>query len=96
MIKHIVMWKVKETNKKANTQRIKEILEALPTQIPEIIKLEVGINVNTGAAAYDVVLYSAFDSVDALNIYQDHPAHQKVKEFIGSVVSERAVVDYER
>ncbi len=62
MIKHIVMWKLKdeaEGNSKAeNAKIIKNSLEDLKGKINEIVHLEVGIDVNKSEQAYDVVLYS--------------------------------------
>lgn len=97
MITHIVLWKIKETkiSKEENILRIKEILEALPSKIKEIVCFEVGINFNTDATAFDVSLYSTFENQESLDKYQKHPAHQKAVLFIKSVASERAVSDYE-
>lgn len=97
MIKHIVMWTIKESaGKKEEIQKeIKLRLEAMPEKISEIKELEVGIDFKQSAAAYDVVLYSVFESKETLEAYQVHPDHENVKEYIGSVVDKRAVVDYE-
>jgi Stress responsive A/B Barrel Domain. len=54
--------------------------------------MEVGINYNPGG--YDVVLYSEFNDHDALETYQMHPEHIKVREFIHSVIENRVVADY--
>jgi hypothetical protein len=54
--------------------------------------MEVGINYNPGG--YDVVLYSEFDDHDALESYQIHPEHLRVKEFIHNVIISRVVADY--
>jgi hypothetical protein len=97
MIVHIVFWKVKETkvSKEENLVRIKEILETLPSKINEIIDFEVGGNFNPDTTAFDISLYSTFKSKEDLEKYQVHPDHQKAVRFIKSVVSERAVSDYE-
>ena len=96
MVKHIVMWKLKEfaegADKKANAIKMKKMLEALRGVIPGAYKMEVGINYNP--AGYDVVLYSEFNDHDALEGYQIHPEHLRVKEFIHKVISDRAVADY--
>ena len=98
MIVHIVFWKIKETkvSKEENIIRIKEVLEALPSKIKEIIGFEVGLNFNSDSSAFDVSLYSTFNSQDDLEKYQMHPDHQKAVLFIKSVASERAISDYER
>ncbi|MDH4099716.1 MAG: Dabb family protein [Nitrospirota bacterium] len=99
MIKHIVMWKMKDyawgAGKTDNIRKMKALLEALPAQIKEIKALEVGVNVVASDAAYDVVLYTEFASLDALATYQKHPEHVKVAGFIKEVVIDRKVVDYE-
>lgn len=98
MIKHIVMWKLKDfaegKNKIENAKEIKVMLENLKDKIEEIEFIEVGININPSEQAYDVVLYSEFKDEDALETYQRHPEHVKVGEFIGRVREERAVADY--
>ncbi len=98
MLKHIVMWKLKENaegkGRIKNALLMKEMLETLQSTIPEIGMIEVGINVNTSDAAYDVVLYSEFRDEDALAAYQVHPDHRKVAEFVGRINDHRVVVDY--
>ena len=100
MIIHIVMWKLKESAegvlKEKNAEIMKVELEALKDKISFINKIEVGINFNESDAAYDVVLYSEFDSKEALNEYQKHPEHLKVGGFVGKVTEKRVVADYER
>ncbi|WP_297439556.1 Dabb family protein, partial [uncultured Clostridium sp.] len=78
MIKHIVMWTVKEENRIENMQKMKRDLEALKSEIKEIVEIEVGIDINRSQAAYDLVLYSTFKSLEDLNAYQVHPKHQAV------------------
>jgi hypothetical protein len=96
MVKHIVMWKLKPfaegENKKTNAIKIKKKLENLQGIIPGAFKIEVGINYSPGG--YDVVLNSEFNDHDALETYQMHSEHIRVKEFINLVASDRAVADY--
>ena len=99
MIKHIVMWKLKDNaegnDKVENAKIIKEELEALKKEVKEIKSIEVGVNIVSGEQAYDVVLYSEFENIEDLNAYQKHPAHLRVGEFVGKVREDRVVVDYE-
>ena len=44
---------------------------------------------------YDLALYSIFKDKASLDGYQVHPEHLKVKEFVHSVITDRAVVDFE-
>ena len=99
MLKHIVLFKLKPSAEGAgmeeNAKRIKRDLEALTAVIPQIRKLEVGINCVPGDAAYDLAIYSEFANEADLGIYAKHPEHVKVAEFVGKVRESRVVVDYE-
>lgn len=99
MIKHIVVWRLKElahgNNKATNARLIKEKLESLNGKIPGMIKMEVGIDYSASESSSDVVLYSEFVSRQALDGYQSHPGHKAVMPFIMEARSERRQVDYE-
>lgn len=99
MIKHIVMWRLKEeaagATKEENALKLKERLEALVDVIDSLHVAEVGINYNSSDAAFDVILYSEFDDKAGLESYQNHPEHLKIVDFVGEIRTDRAVVDYE-
>ena len=99
MIKHIVMFRLKESalgrSKNENLQELKILLESLQEKIPVVKCLEVGINMGKSASASDIALYSEFDDIQALENYRIHPEHVKVVEFIDNICSERRVADYD-
>jgi|TARA_Y100000310_G_scaffold93932_1_gene91570 hypothetical protein len=99
MIKHIVMWKLKDfaegMSKSENAKKMKDLLLSLKEKIDAINSMEVGINVNDNGENWDIVLYSEFENLDNLNIYMNHPEHKNVKEFISKVRLKRVAVDYE-
>ncbi|KAB1443336.1 Dabb family protein [Pseudodesulfovibrio senegalensis] len=99
MIKHIVMWKLKDNAEgaeaSANAVKMKEMLEGLRGRIPGLVNIEVGIEMVESVPECDVVLYSEIETREALEAYQIHPEHQACVAFIKNVVSERRVVDYE-
>lgn len=85
-----------EGNSKAiNAQKAKQMLEALNGKIPGLIKLEVGIDFSRTDSSSDIVLYSEFETREALENYQNHPDHLAVKQFIGAIRTERRIIDYE-
>ncbi|NKB37567.1 MAG: Dabb family protein [Gammaproteobacteria bacterium] len=98
MIKHIVMWKLKEeaegNDKDTNAKLMKEKLEAIANLVPGMLKLEVGFDLGLDATGYDVILYSEFENKAALAAYQEHPQHKAVFPFIGAVRESRVAVDY--
>jgi len=100
MIKHIVLWKLKDhaegKTRRENALQLKKELEKLNGTIPGLIHLEVGININVeGDDDSDVILYSEFENMDALEKYYPHPEHVKIKPFAQAIRSERRVIDYE-
>jgi len=99
MIKHIVFFGLAENaegkTKTENAGIIKSELENLANLIPEIQKIEVGINCpNAPKTNFDIALYSEFESLETLDIYQEHPEHKRVAAYIGKVRTSRAAVDY--
>lgn len=62
MVKHIVIWKLKEQShgntREQNAVLIKQMLEGLATIIPGIITMEVGIDISRTDMSGDIVLYS--------------------------------------
>ncbi|HCA55115.1 MAG TPA: hypothetical protein DEO95_06505, partial [Ruminococcaceae bacterium] len=94
MVKHIVLWKLKDDpDKQQNIDRMIEMLKALVGQVEGLVSIEMGYNFNP-ASDYDVALYATLKTPAALRHYQNHPAHVKCKEFIGMVTVSRAAVDY--
>ncbi len=92
MIKHIVMWKLRN---KADAEIIKDNLEALVGKIPGLLKLEVGIDFSDSEQSADVVMYSELENREALTAYQKHPEHQTVIPLLKAATVSRTVVDYE-
>ena len=94
MIKHIVMFKLKDRNKE-NIEKIVGALKTLEGNIDVLRSAEIGINITVSERSYDIVLTTEFDSRDALNSYGPHPKHLPVVDIVRSHCSESVVVDYE-
>jgi heme-degrading monooxygenase HmoA len=99
MIKHIVMWKLKDqaegADRATNAQEMKRRLDACANVVPGILKFEVMLAQPGLEATYDVVLYSEFESKEALAAYAAHPTHKAVAPFIGAIREARQCMDYE-
>lgn len=100
MIKHIVMFKLKEdfNGKTAyeNALEAKERLRNFTESIPTLKKLEVGINSKEAPQSnYDITLVCDFENIEGLNAYQVHPVHVEFGKFITEIREERACIDYE-
>ena len=94
MIVHIVIFKFKDENKEANLAEVTSRLNALAELIPTLNSIEVGVDFNQSERAFDLSLYSTFDTKEGLSKYAVHPEHLKVVELIKSVTTESKVVDY--
>lgn len=92
MVKHIVMWKLRD---KAGAAAIKQRLEALAGKIPGLLNIEVGIDFAGSEQAADLVLYAELENRQALDIYQNHTEHLAVVPLVKAAAVSRTVVDYE-
>ena len=99
MIKHIVLWKLKENaegkSASENAALIVEKFKTLKGNVPGLVDIESGVDFTRSAAAWDVGLVTAFNSKADLDFYQTFPAHVEIKNFIGKVSLDRCVLDYE-
>ena len=98
MVKHIILWKLKEdyteTEKQDIKAGIKAGLEGLKGQIPGLVDIKVNVN-PLESSNCDVMLDSTFEDEASLKGYSVHPAHvevanTKVRPFTAS----RTCMDY--
>ena len=99
MIRHIVMFKLKEfqtpAEKEAKMREIKERLEALKDKIDVLRMIRVDFNCNPDET-WDIILTTELATFEDVNTYANHPEHVAVaKGIIGPVKADRACVDYE-
>jgi quinol monooxygenase YgiN len=92
VIKHIVMWKLKNP---ADAAVFQAKLQSCSALVPGMHTFEVAIRRDDLKANVDVVLYSVFESKAALDAYQTHPQHQAVSAQLGPLREARSVLDYE-
>ncbi len=99
MIKHIVMWKLKEqaegADKAGNLARARALLESCAHITPGTLAFEVATAQSGLECTYDLMLYSEFADRAALDAYQNHPQHVAMKPFMGAIRLERQCMDYE-
>lgn len=98
MVKHIVLFKLKDevpvAEKLVVMNKFKEAIEALPSRISVIRKIEVGLNMNS-EETWHIALDSEFDTLDDLKLYATHPDHMAAGKIIAEAKESRACVDYE-
>ena len=99
MIKRMVMWKLKDSHegmsKDVLITKFKQKVEGLKSAVPEIKTMELGKSFSELPVAYDVSLYSEFDSKEDYEVFLKHPEHVKVGKFIRQIRTDVALVEYE-
>ena len=97
-IRHVVTWKLAaedEAERSAQAAEVARRLNALDGVVPQLLSISAGANVAYPEVNWDVTLVADFASVDAIDEYQVHPAHEEVAAYIRSVVASRVAVDFE-
>ena len=99
MVKHIILWTLKEMpeDEKALVKKgIKEGLEGLKGKIPGLIDIKVATVERLGSSTADVMLDSTFDSKESLEGYSKHPEHVAVaNEKVRPFTATRSCMDFE-
>ncbi len=93
MIRHVVLMKLTDP---ADAPEAKTRLEALAGKVPEILTLEVGLDVLRTDVSYDLWLITTHSSRETLAGYQAHPVHEEFRGWVGPRLAARAVVDSEQ
>ena len=91
MLRHIVMWTVREP---ADIAVFAAELNSCRGLVPGMREFDVGVRTEGCDATHDVVLVSTFDDAAALEAYVRHPHHQAVVGRLATLRTSRAVVDY--
>ncbi|HWO00176.1 MAG TPA: Dabb family protein [Blastocatellia bacterium] len=95
MIKHIVFLKFQPEAGPNQRQEVIDELRALPAKIDVIREYEVGVDVLKSPRSWDVALIGTYDTLEALQTYNDHPAHVAVVQKIRKISEGAASVDFE-
>ena len=95
----MVMWKLKDSHEGMSKDeliaRFEQKVEVLKSAVPEIKTMEFGKSFSELPVAYDVALYSEFDSKEDYEVFLKHPEHAKVGKFIRQIRTDVALVEYE-
>jgi hypothetical protein len=97
-VRHVVTWKLAAEDAAERSAQAAEVarrLNALDGVVPQLLSISAGANMAYHDANWDVTLVADFASIDALEEYQVHPAHEEVVAYVRSVVSSRVAVDFE-
>ena len=94
MIRHIVMFKIKDEFKDEIPQLVKNFY-GMKGRIEGMLDLEAGADVYHSERSYDLALVTTFDSMESFKAYQTHPVHIPVKKRMHEVRSGSVACDFE-
>lgn len=99
MVKHIILWTLKEiddSEKESVKAGIKEGLENLKGKIPGLVDIKVITSGRLSSSNADLMLDSTFESEDDLKNYAKHPEHVAVADGkVRPFTISRACLDFE-
>ena len=95
-LRHVVVFKFKETATKGQIQEIVDAFGKLPEKIDSIIDYEHGINISEEGLdqGFTHVFVVTFKDKAGLQAYLPHPAHKAFVAKLKPVLQEPFVVDY--
>ena len=94
MIRHIVLFKIKDEFKDEISQLVKNFY-GMKGKVEGMVSLEAGADFLHSERSWDVALVTEFVSREALDAYQTHPVHMPVKKRMHEVRTTSAAIDYE-
>lgn len=94
MLRHYLFLRFREGTSGDHVAAFCVRMRALPGVIAEIESLDIGLDELHDARSWDLVLIMTFASVEALRVYQRHPAHVAVMAFNQPFVANVATVDF--
>ena len=94
MIRHIVMFKIKDEFKDEIPQLVKNFY-GMKGRIEGMVDLEAGADVLHSERSYDIALTTVFDTMEAFQAYQTHPVHMPVKKRMHEVRESSVACDFE-
>ncbi|MBZ5858792.1 Dabb family protein [Flavihumibacter profundi] len=96
VLRHVVLFKFKETSSAADIKKVEDAFRALPGQIKEIKSFEWGLNnspenLNQG---FTHCFFVTFNSEADRAVYLPHPAHKAFGEVLKPHLDKVLVIDY--
>ena len=94
MIRHIVLFKIKDEYKHELPQLV-ENFYGMKGKIEGMVDLDAGADFLGSERSYDLALTTIFDTREHFDAYPTHPVHLPVKKHMHEVRSTSVACDYE-
>ncbi|QRR02846.1 Dabb family protein [Dyadobacter sandarakinus] len=96
MLRHVVLFKFKDSATPAQVKEVEEAFKALPKKIKEIKGLEWGTNNSPEGLSqgFTHVFFVTFENEAGREVYLPHPDHKAFGKVLGPYLDKVLVVDY--
>ncbi len=94
MIRHIVLFRIKDEFKDEIPQLVKNFY-GMKGKIEGMLDLEAGRDILHSDRSYDLALITLFDGMESFQAYQTHPVHMPVKKRMHEVRVSSVACDFE-
>lgn len=96
MLRHVVIFKFKETSSASDVKKVEDAFRALPGRIKEINAFEWGTNNSPEnlAQGFTHCFFVSFKSEKDRETYLPHPAHKEFVEILKPHLDKVMVIDY--
>jgi hypothetical protein len=96
LLRHVVLFKFKDSSKPADVQQVVDAFRALPGKIDTIVDFEWGtdVGVENLAQGFTHCFLVTFKDAKGRDTYLPHPAHEDFKKIAGPQIDKVLVVDY--
>jgi quinol monooxygenase YgiN len=96
MIRHLALFtltgKARDEGLERVLDKLRHSAENMVEKIPGLLMVELGLN-GSKNSPHDLVFYSEFEDLAALNEYQHNPLHEDHKQFAREYVENQEIVD---
>ena len=94
--RHVVLLQWADDVPDDHVERVREGLDALPPQIPQVRSFVHGSDVGVSEGNFDYVVVADFDNVNDWRAFREHPAHLLLmEELIKGKFKNRAAIQYQ-
>ncbi len=93
MIRHIVLFKIKDEFKSEIPQLV-QAFYGMIGKVDGLLQLQAGADILHSDRSYDLALITVFRDRDAFDAYQTHPAHLPVKKRMHEVRETSVACDF--
>lgn len=96
VLRHVVMFKFKESASQEDIKKVQEAFSALPSKIPQIASYEWGTNNSPEGLdkGFTHVFFLTFKNEEDRAAYLPHPDHKAFGELLGPYLEDVLVLDY--